>query len=272
MALVRNYGEEFREFADLLFLGYVRGCVAMIGAYVDESGSPDFNQTTLVLSAFYTTTKDWQKLVREWMGIVGRSKVTCFHATDCANGAKEFDGWSNERKKNLFRTLLNVLKNHSNLKGYSAGVALKDYADVVIPTPKADELFGGPRGLAFQLLLQGIAKRAEMPIAVIMDKPPKGWGKLDEIFDKTKQEKMLWAGNLHSLTPGDARTFPGIQVADLLAYETYRHLNMTLKAEPHRKERKSLVRLILEKAPMGKYFDKQSLIALIEQCKKDGKL
>jgi hypothetical protein len=97
-------------------------------------------------------------------------------------------------------------------------------------------------------------------------------GKLDEIFDKTKELNVWWTSSLHSLTPGNAKTFPGIQVADLLAYETYRHLNMTLKAEPQRKHRKSLVRLILEKAPIGGYFDKVALTALIEECKKSGKL
>jgi hypothetical protein len=253
-----------------VFRGSQGGGEVMIRVYIDESGSPDSHQSTFVLSAFYTTTKDWQKIIEEWMGIVGRSKVTCFHSTDCANGAKEFAGWSKKRRKNLFKNLLNILRNHTNLKCCSSGIALKDYKDLV--TPEADELFGGPRGLAFQLLLEQIGKRAKMPVAMIMDKPPKGWGKLKGIFDETKREDVWWNNHLHTLAYGSAKTLPGIQVADLLAYETYRHLNMTLKAEPHRKDRKTLVRLVTEKGPIGGYFNKKALTALIEVCKKDGKL
>ena len=52
-----------------------------------------------VLSAFYTTPKHWEKILGEWLGMVHRYGVTAFHATDCANGAKEFAGWSQLRKK-----------------------------------------------------------------------------------------------------------------------------------------------------------------------------
>jgi hypothetical protein len=271
MLYVSDAPKELFDFGELMFLGHRGGYLAMIGAYVDESGSPeDLNGRSFVLAAWYTTPRDWKNILKEWMGIVHRSRVVAFHTTDCANGASEFQGWSNERKKTLFKNLLNILAHHSNLKGCSAGVALPDYREVVYT--EADRLFGGPRGLAFQLLLESIGKRVDMPVAVVMDKPPEGWGILDELFDKTKSLPTNWNKNLHSLTPGNTHTFPAIQTADLLAYETYRHLNKMLKGEAQRRMRKSLIRIILEKAPIGKYFDKEALLALISECKKDGKL
>src|SRR5713101_6358661 len=80
----------------------------MLVSYVDDSGSHD-TSPSYVLSAFYTTPKHWEKILREWLGMVHRYGVTAFHATDCANGAKEFVGWSQLRKKNMFRNLINIL-------------------------------------------------------------------------------------------------------------------------------------------------------------------
>src|SRR5260370_41912203 len=84
------------------------GYLAMLVPYVDDSGSHD-TSPSYVLSAFYTTPKHWEKILREWLGMVHRYGVTAFHATDCANGAKEFAGWSQLRKKNMFRNLINIL-------------------------------------------------------------------------------------------------------------------------------------------------------------------
>ena len=65
----------------------------MLTSFVDDSGSHD-TSASYVLSAFYTTPRHWAKILREWLGMVHRYGVTAFHATDCANGAKEFEGWS----------------------------------------------------------------------------------------------------------------------------------------------------------------------------------
>jgi hypothetical protein len=210
--------------------------------------------------------------MREWMGIVQRYNVTAFHATDCANGADEFEGWSKERKKRMFTNLINILTRHSNLRGCSAGILCKDYEAVVYP--EAHALFGGPQLLVFQLLLLEISKLAAERVAFIMDKPPRGWARVDEIFDRTKGEsKLTWRHYLHSLTPGDIHTFPAIQTADLLAYETYRHLSQKSGMVKKRKMRRSLWRLLVEKSLLqGKYLDREAISSLIEQCKRTGKL
>ena len=245
----------------------------MIISFVDDSGSHD-GSPCYVLSAFYTIPRHWQKILREWLGMVHRYRVTAFHATDCANGAKEFDGWSNLRRKKMFRNLINILTRHSGLEGCSAAVLIADYKDVVYP--EADQLFGGPKLLAFQLLILEVAKRAGQPVAFVMDKPSKGWGAVEEIFGRTKSEvkTRIWANHLQSVTPGDIRTFPAIQTADLLAYETYRELAEKEKAKggPRRRLRRSLWRLMVEKSLTGPYFDGHGLRSLIEQCKRDGKL
>jgi len=258
------------EFGQLLFLGREEGYLSMLGAFVDDSGAEDSH--TYVLSAFFTTPKEWDSIMRKWTGIVRHYGVQSFHATDCANGAEEFGGWSNERKRGMFTKLINILTHHSNLRACGAGILCKDYEEVVYP--EAHKLFGGPRLLVFQLLLLDVAKLADAPVAFIMDKPSKGWGDIDGIFDRTKKESTVkWRNYLHTLTPADARSVPAIQTADLLAYETYRHLSQKSGAVRKRRVRKSLWRLVMEKSLLrGHYLERKGLQRLIEQCKATGKL
>jgi hypothetical protein len=89
------------------------------------------------------------------------------------------------------------------------------------------QLFVGPKVLAFQLLALEVARRAREPVDFVVYEPSKGWGALDEIFEKTKlqaRDRNL-ADGLRSLTPGSVRMFPAIQTADLLAYESYREIS-----------------------------------------------
>jgi hypothetical protein len=244
----------------------------MITCFVDDSGSHT-TSPAYVLSAFYTTPKHWEKIMREWLGMVHRYKVNAFHAVDCANGGGEFRGWSNQRKKKMFRNLISILSHHSSLNGCSASIVLKDYEEVVYP--EAHKVFGGPKLLAFQLLLLEVARRARQPVNFVVDKPSKGWGEFDDIFEKTRKlsQHRAWAGCLHRLTQGNVRQFPELETADLLAYESYRELARREKGKtgPTRRIRRSLWRLIVEKSLTSPYFERNGLLRLIEQCKKDGK-
>jgi hypothetical protein len=245
----------------------------MLYAYIDDSGNLDGSRT-YVLAAFCTTPREWAKILRSWRGIICHYGVTRFHATDCSNGHGEFEGWSKFRRTSLFKKTIDILSTHTNARAYSVGIVLDDYNQVVDKASKVDELFGGPRSLVFQLLIQDVAKDRHGPVAIVMDRPDKGWGQLKVLFEKTKQLGRPWCDNLHSLTPGNASRFLGIQAADLLAYEKYRHLNQRTNKEPKREARQSLRRLVVEKSLFGKglYFERSALVRLIEECKKSGNI
>jgi Protein of unknown function (DUF3800) len=244
----------------------------MVTCFVDDSGSHS-SAPAYVLSAFFTTPKHWEKIMREWLGMVHRYKVNTFHAVDCANGGGEFRDWSNRRKKSMFRNLINILSHHSSLNGCSASIVVRDYEEIVYP--EAHSVFGGPKLLAFQLLLLEVSKKALQPINFVVDKPSKGWGLFEDIFEKTRKLSKLraWAGCLDKLTPGNVRTFPQLQTADLLAYESYRELARRAKGKtgPTRRMRRSLWRLMVEKSLTSPYLEKNGLLRLIDECKKDGK-
>ena len=98
--------------------------------------------------------------------------LASFHATDCANGATEYDGRSNTRRKNMFRNFINILTRHSGLAGCSACIVFRDYKEVVYP--EANQLFGGPKVLTFQLLALEVVRRARQRVHFVVDKPSKG--------------------------------------------------------------------------------------------------
>lgn len=246
----------------------------MVTCFVDDSGNPA-DCPAFVLAGFFTTDKHWGKIMKEWLGMVHRFKVNRFHAVDCAHGSGEFRGWSQRRKKSMFRNLIKILTRHSDLHGCSAAIVIKDYEDVV--PSEADRVFGGPKQLALQLLLLDVSKIARQPVRFVVDKPSKGWGELDDIFAKTQRLAKLrpWADCLVSLNSGNVRTCPELQTADLLAYECYRELAQKEKAKtgPRRRMRKSLSDMVTGKRSISApYLERNSLQRLIEECRKDGKI
>jgi hypothetical protein len=258
------------EFCQILFPSATTGLFAVLAAYIDDSGNPS-DSPSVVLSAFVARPRIWDKVCKKWSKIVqGRYRVRVFHATDCSNGRGEFAGWPQSKRDKLFSDLIGVIEQYKELNGFSAAVSVKDYKGTV--TREAHNLFQGPYSLAFQLLIQDICKRYSEKVAFVMDRPNKEWGKLEAIFHSTKLETRLgWPEHLHSFTGGSAKDCVPIQVADVLAYETYRDLNRRLEHSA-RNIRTSLLRLLGSKPLEGGYFDRAALRELISRCKKDGRL
>jgi hypothetical protein len=85
-------------------------------AYVDESitrrGS---TRTRMGMGGAIATFEKWQALSAEWEAILRSYGLKQFHMVDFENNAGEFKpgrGWCEERKKQLFNTILDVIDRH----------------------------------------------------------------------------------------------------------------------------------------------------------------
>ena len=91
-------------------------------------------------------------------------------------------------------------------------------------------------------------------------------------FSDLKHGGSIWPnahrlGDCHFAPSEDKRKYPGIQAADLLAYETYRHLenwHFQPKLRPEWKARTAFRVLGQKIGKQGRYFESESL-ALLDQ-------
>lgn len=84
-----------------------------------------------------------RKIVAECL----RLGLSHFSQCDCAQGAKEYDGWSIEKRLDAQKILLSIIHEHT-IFGSAVSINIDDYFDIVggsrdVPTPYAFAMIGG---------------------------------------------------------------------------------------------------------------------------------
>ncbi len=211
---------------------YRRRWLAVIQAYIDESGTHD-QAKIIVMAGFLSSYKRWRKFDHQWDAILNPadedpapSERRVFHATDClgANGYGHFLGWPKERRDRLVDRLIPVARARA-LFTFSAAFALEDYNAVV---PERIRLaWKHPYYLCLfhiALVLKMNRPQFAFPagerIAFVFAHKPKFVGLLSDLYDKLRQTKAV-GDILGKMTPyGDPEEDLPIQAADLISYLT----------------------------------------------------
>ncbi|MES1227801.1 MAG: hypothetical protein ABUL72_03965, partial [Armatimonadota bacterium] len=66
-------------------------------AYIDES-SDEKKEHVFAMGGCVSSTDRWLTVEAEWTEQLALHDLSCFHATDCEGGFREFDGWSREKR------------------------------------------------------------------------------------------------------------------------------------------------------------------------------
>jgi len=99
----------------------------MFTAYFDASGK-SIRPGLLSIAGFVSDARKWRSFDIEWMKILQRESVSCFHMTAFGSSQGEFLGWTNQpqRRKLLIADLLACAKRYTN-KAFGGAVVLADY-------------------------------------------------------------------------------------------------------------------------------------------------
>jgi hypothetical protein len=140
-------------------------------SFVDEAGhSKDPRQNYLCLAGLITTESSWRILDISWRQICERAGLTePFHMMDFAARKKQFEGWPEEKRRELLRQLISTIFQARAIPVGSV-VSLKWFN--ALPEP-AKLGFKDPHFLAFQGLTYHLAVAAFMdwdsgPVTMIM--------------------------------------------------------------------------------------------------------
>jgi hypothetical protein len=231
----------------------------VLWGYIDDSRKDN----TLVLSCVVAEHSVWFWLEVEWQRVLakknaelaaaGRQTISRYHAADCSNCRKEFEGWDVQKEQIPFvAELLAVVYRHRlNVIAYSI-----DVNDVARHIPGADSK---PDAMAHVIILgyilKGIADNvlgegSGATLGIVHDR-----GSYDAVFRNTfnafigdadfpSRKRFSSIDSMSSVT-----TIP-LQVADLMAYE---NLKEVTRHEAGRDRRKSLS-LILSEGLMGGFL------------------
>ena len=204
--------------------------MAALIAYFDESGVHD-NKTTVTVAGMVGTEQNWRKLENQWSALLRKSGLgqkEAFHATALEGGRDPFHRLDVIRRGALYSQFVSLIMQCS-LTPISSGV-LCDHFMRFTEAERSRMSHGKPDVPYFQCLQDFWIESAHcadsLPdgeqIFYISDNLDGGFKTIaEESFNAYKNDKS-WSNSkrLDDIIFRPKEEFPGLQAADLLAYES----------------------------------------------------
>lgn len=207
-----------------------------ITAYCDES--MDDQTGIFVLAGYVATLGQWEEFDRLWRVALRNDGLAEFKASDCESGRREFKGWTVGRRRGSCERFTSVIRG-ARLTGGASVIDLRAYAHHrqeieslrTIPTGHGANVvrYGDPYYLAFQhvteiLTLKTKQAPPEEHVTFIFDLNNAYKDKARVLFDGVRGDTTnTFHDRMGSATFADSKAHPGLQAADLLAFEVRRH-------------------------------------------------
>lgn len=209
-----------------------RRFIAVLSWYLDLGK----NRDTVALAGYVSAVEKWVKFNRLWRKKLRKAEVgDHFHMTDFNAGKDVYSNWSKKRRDALIGRLLYLIEGTA-IFGISAAIVRKDYAAL---SPDERKRLGSLYSLCATKVLSLAARWAKQvgasaPIAYVFERGDEGSGQFDETIHRLlrKSPKLAAELRLGTLSFGDKRDWPGLQAADILAFESCRHLPRVIGLDP----------------------------------------
>ena len=240
----------------------------------DETGIDQASRICAV-AGLVGPEKAWVKFDRNWMKVLQAENIPYFHAVDCERGKDEFYGLDVMKRGKIVDRLVQVIMD-SPLEIYSYGLVKPHFTAWNEDDRKHFTLGNSdnPYYLVLDFLfvcsshaVDGLDKAEK--IEYIFEQQDEFENEATRIFKELRAgphwPNHVRLGDIHfpESTPENLIKYPGMQAADLLAYETFRHLDnkhFQPKLRPEWKNRIALMVLgeKLHKDYNCTYFDEEA--------------
>jgi hypothetical protein len=196
--------------------------MAFVTAYLDESGTDD-KSTNTVVCASVAKNSSWLKLDSQWRAILRSRGISAFHASEFHNSRGEFKGWTEQRKEDLSKRLMTVIKKEISFF-VAHSVVLSEFNKVAREFPI---LHLSP----YEMLLPNCI----VALGIWMQKHPRTQGlsiKIEagqkhghggiELLGNSDELGFLWEKErISEISYVSKKDITPFQVSDLVAYELY---------------------------------------------------
>lgn len=201
----------------------------MYTAYFDESGHAA-SGGFVALAGFVARDETWAQFDVAWNAALARHGAPFLHTTDLTNFMREFQGWTEARRRPFVADLMPVIHDAGRIAAVGAVMAVDDFNSL---TPKQQARLRDPFFPLFQEVINGASLEAhfEPPIVtvgMVYSQQDEFAGSARQLFDVVRRRNR----RIGELQFADMRTVPGLQAADLLSFEFARYYrNMRTRPE-----------------------------------------
>lgn len=209
-------------------------------AYLDESGAHGGPDDVFTVGGWVTWEHRWIRIEQVWNGLLG---PRVFHMTDFENRKREFAAWPKDdrRRVKLVAALADCILGNEAF-GTAHSIQLEPLKTIMCP---ADAHIHHVKRFAYGMLLvaclNDIMFMFRPPLRervhVVCEELEGVEGFARRMFDWFQRHNDL-EGRLRGISFRPKASARGLQAADMLAYEGYKHITNTMVKAEHRPVRK----------------------------------
>jgi Protein of unknown function (DUF3800) len=216
----------------LFHSGSLRGGFVIVTVFIDESGT--HGSPVTILAGWVGRLGQWAQFDSYWRKLLKRRNLTYFHSSKLKHSQGEFKGWKVSEKQAFMAAAAKAGEKHLEF-GFSIILGEDDYQAHYVAGHRPREVPLDSRyGLCFRYclgLIPSLARDAfgdrELEIRFVLESGHPNLGDADRIFQKVKRSTQAneqeIVGMLKTSTTGDKIDFPGLQIADVIAYNSFQH-------------------------------------------------
>ena len=192
----------------------------MLIAYADESGhAADLNCRHVGMAGIIAPAERWAEFDRLWVTILERYGLQNFHMREYAHHRGPFVDWPEEKRRALMNELLDAI---GSVPPTYVGSVISMQAWRALPESDT-ELFVDPyyccvQELVFLADAHG-ATVGDDKVSIVLSQNTEFRGKAKSLAEVLLNSETMPRA-LNSISYADMRVQPGLQAADLVAYET----------------------------------------------------
>jgi hypothetical protein len=225
----------------------------MLIAYFDESGhaaSEDF----VAIAAYVADEKVWAKFDIAWNAVLQKHGAPYLHAVELAHMRKTFKGWTGEQQRGLSADLMNVIQMSGLTVAAGAVLSTRDFRSL---TKEQQGRLLNPFFPLFQEVVRGASLNAlfdapELKVKMIFSQQDEFSGLAKKLYD-VMARTIDTKDRLGRLEFQNMRRVPGLQAADVLAYELCRYYKDKAK-NPTKPMRWPLRQILIPQTVYGAAF------------------
>lgn len=218
--------------------------MTMLTGYMDETGhSRDARQKFVGVAGLVAPAEMWETFERKWEETLRLYKLPYFHMKDFASSRKQFEGWSELKRRKLYGKLMRIIATTHPFP-VGAIVALDDFRSF---SPEDRELMGDPyhfclMGCVYQPAWRTKYASPDVRVAVVFSEQSEFKGLAGLLLDDFKQNHAQgWRFDPPVFR--DMKSVVPLQAADIVAYELYKEFERRLY-RPEEKQRYGYLELM----------------------------
>ena len=201
----------------------------MYTAYFDESGhsaSEDF----VAIAAFIAEDSTWATFDAAWNVVLAKHQIPFVHAVELSNRNKTYAGWSSAQQVALAKDLLEVIHSSGFIVAAGAVLSTSDFKRLSKKHQErlVDPFFPLFQQVVFSAALEGLLERHGENVRMVYSQQDEFRKKAEKLYEVMKSS--YWTGRqFGKLHFQNMRGVPGLQAADVLAYELCKYYKVKAK-------------------------------------------